>query len=364
MVAETPNPPSFRRLSTGDRLPSFAQSPAEGPALSFDALAGRYQLFGFVMGDDVGDALAALEALSAHPELFDDRHCAVTLVTRHPSKAERRLPGLRFVTDAQLELARACGAAAVGEGPAFGRRLWILVDPSLHVLRVENMGDWPLERLIADVAALPPPDRFGGVARPAPILMLPNVLEPELCERLIGLYTAAGGEASGVVRGHARAMDADFKRRRDHTIGEPEVLDRLVNRITRRVMPEIERLFFMKASYIERHLVGCYAAEDGGHFAPHTDNAAGLTRHRRFALSINLNDDFEGGEVVFPEYNLEGYKAPAGWAVVFPCAALHAVRRVTRGARFAYLPFLYDEAGRAIRESYRGPPDDRGASGV
>ena len=44
--------------------------------------------------------------------------------------------------------------------------------------------------------------------------------------------------------------------------------------------------------------------------------------------------------------------APPGWAVVFPCAILHAVRRVTRGARYAYLPFVYDQAGQQIRNHW------------
>ena len=110
----------------------------------------------------------------------------------------------------------------------------------------------------------------------------------------------------------------------------------------------------MTVTRIERHIVGGYSAEDGGHFRPHTDNGQGVgpTAHRRFAVSINLNDDFDGGEVVFPEYNTVGYKAPAGWAVVFPCAALHSVQPVTRGTRYAYLPFVYDEAGARIREAF------------
>ncbi len=107
----------------------------------------------------------------------------------------------------------------------------------------------------------------------------------------------------------------------------------------------------MQANYIERHIIGCYSAEDGGHFAPHRDNRPGLTSHRRFAVSVNLNGDFEGGEVVFPEYNTGGYKAPAGWAVVFPCAILHQVRRVTSGARYAYLPFVYDAGGKELRDA-------------
>ncbi len=78
---------------------------------------------------------------------------------------------------------------------------------------------------------------------------------------------------------------------------------------------------------MERYLVGCYDAAEGGHFSPHRDNTTPGTAHRRFAISINLNDDFEGGEVSFPEYGPRG---------------------------FAFLPFVYDNAAAAIREANRG----------
>lgn len=102
---------------------------------------------------------------------------------------------------------------------------------------------------------------------------------------------------------------------------------------------------------MERYIVACYAAEDGGHFRMHRDNTTRGTAHRRFAVSINLNDRFEGGEVSFPEYGPRGYKAPAGGAVVFSCSLLHAVSRVTEGERFAFLPFIYDDEAARIREA-------------
>ena len=68
-------------------------------------------------------------------------------------------------------------------------------------------------------------------------------------------------------------------------------------------------------------------------------------------MSINLNDDFEGGEVSFPEYSPRGFKAPRGGAVIFSCAMLHAVGRATGGRRYAFLPFLYDDAAAKIREA-------------
>jgi predicted 2-oxoglutarate/Fe(II)-dependent dioxygenase YbiX len=104
---------------------------------------------------------------------------------------------------------------------------------------------------------------------------------------------------------------------------------------------------------MERYIVSCYSAEDGGHFRPHRDNTTKGTAHRRFAVSINLNDDFEGGEVSFPEYGPRSFKAPVGGAVVFSCSLLHAVSRVTRGQRYAFLPFVYDDAAARLREQNR-----------
>jgi predicted 2-oxoglutarate/Fe(II)-dependent dioxygenase YbiX len=55
--------------------------------------------------------------------------------------------------------------------------------------------------------------------------------------------------------------------------------------------------------------------------------------------------------VYFPEYGPRSFKPPPGGAVVFSCALLHAVSRVTNGRRYAFLPFLYDDEAAKIREA-------------
>ena len=63
-------------------------------------------------------------------------------------------------------------------------------------------------------------------------------------------------------------------------------------------------------------------------------------------MTINLNaDDYEGGDLRFPEYGPRTYRAPTGGAIVFSCSLLHEATPVTKGRRFAFLPFLYDEDG-------------------
>ena len=74
--------------------------------------------------------------------------------------------------------------------------------------------------------------------------------------------------------------------------------------------------------------------------------------HRRFAVTINLNaEEFEGGELRFPEYGLQSWRAPTGGAVVFSCSLLHQALPVTAGRRYAFLPFLYDEAAAKLLEA-------------
>ena len=152
----------------------------------------------------------------------------------------------------------------------------------------------------------------------------------------------------------ALVHDPAHKRRRDVTVEDPQLVGAIQSRILRRVASEIRKIFHFDATRMERYIVSCYAAEDGGHFRAHRDNTTRGTAHRRFAVSINLNDTFEGGEVSFPEYGKRGFKAPPGGAVIFPCALLHAVSRVTAGRRYAFLPFLYDEAAARLREANAG----------
>ena len=95
---------------------------------------------------------------------------------------------------------------------------------------------------------------------------------------------------------------------------------------------------------MERYLVCRYQGSEGGFFSPHRDNNTKGTAHRRFACTLNLNaDEYEGGELRFPEFGLQTYRAPTGGAMVFSCSLLHEATRVTRGTRYAFLPFFYDE---------------------
>jgi predicted 2-oxoglutarate/Fe(II)-dependent dioxygenase YbiX len=184
--------------------------------------------------------------------------------------------------------------------------------------------------------------------------MLPNVFEPEFCQKLIAIHQAHGGDEIGVARDvggkTVGVTDDSFKRRRDYYIENKDVILETQTRLVRRLSPEIAKVHHFQVTRMERYIIGCYSAEDGGHFESHRDNTMLGTAHRRFAVTINLNDDYEGGELSFPEYGSRSFKPPIGCAVVFSCSLLHAVSAMIRGRRYAFLPFLYDEAAAKIRE--------------
>jgi predicted 2-oxoglutarate/Fe(II)-dependent dioxygenase YbiX len=267
---------------------------------------------------------------------------------------------LRFFFDHDGAIGRAYGVlphdSKPGESSVPMRRLWAVLDPTLRILKVvpfDKSGS-DRETLFRYLASLPEPGRFAGFEVQAPILILPNVFEPDFCKMLIGLYEAHGGEESGFMREvdgkTVLVNDYGHKRRRDYIIVDQKIIDQTRERVRRRVAPEILKVHQFAVTRMERYIVCCYAAEDEAHFNAHRDNTTKGTAHRRFAVSINLNDDFDGGEVSFPEYGQRSYKAPTGGAVVFSCSLLHAVSKVTRGRRFAFLPFLYDDAAAKIRE--------------
>jgi peroxiredoxin len=361
------NPPRpYANLQPGDPAPWFHQRATSNPDYAFDTAAGRYIVLCFFIsaGDPAGQG--AIDSILKHREPFDDERCCFFGVSLDPrdeteGRVRESLPGLRFFWDTDGAISRLYGAvpkdAKPGDMHVPARRFWMVLDPTLRVLRVIPFGptDSGADSLLRYLQELPPPERFAGIELQAPILFLPNVFEPEFCQRLIQLHDEHGGSESGFMRDvegkTVEVHDYGRKRRRDYIIEDPDVIRQAQLRVLRRIRPEILKVYSFNATRMERYIVGCYSAEDGGHFRAHRDNTTKGTAHRRFAVSINLNAEFEGGEVSFPEYGPRSFKPPPGGAVVFPCALLHAVSPVTQGRRYAFLPFLYDEEAAKIRES-------------
>jgi len=351
-------------LSPGDPAPWFEAATAANPRFHFATAAGRYVLLAFPGPASHPAAAAAVAAMrdAQASGLLDDGNATGFVVSVDPADDNEggprdAFPGLRVFRDRDAAVSRRFGLVERAEGGGFRYRpAALLLDPLLRVVAVEPLAR--LSDLVGMLRGLPPAGRYAGEEIPAPVLVLPRVLEPALCERLVAVYEAGGGAESGfmVERGGRTVgvYDDSRKRRRDQPIEDEALQEAIRARIGRRIAPEMRKAFQFNASRIERYIVACYDSASGGHFRAHRDNTTPATAHRRFAVTINLNDAFEGGELWFPEFGARRYRPPAGGAVVFSCSLLHEARPVTAGRRYALLPFLYDEAAARVREANAG----------
>ena len=350
-LARFPAPPP---LSVGEFAPWFRGRGPEKATYGFASVGGRYVLMGFLPQDPAGRA-AALAAVKQRASRFDDHNLTGFLVVSDAetiATARNDMGGLRWVFDPDGEVSRLYGALddAGSEQPH-----WLLTDPFLRILAKAPIGS---DAVLDETARLRPLSDYAGVPMHAPVLIVPRVFEPELCRRLIDLYEAEGqAYQSGVMRKLADdsvPVVDEFKKRRDAYIDEGLLRQEIMTRVQARLLPEIEKAFQVRITRMERYVVGCYDSRDGGYFWPHRDNSTPATAYRRFALSINLNtEEFEGGALRFPEFGPRTYRPPTGGAAGFCCSLLHEATAVTKGRRYAFLPFLYDEAGGALRAEHQ-----------
>lgn len=348
------------RFQVGEPAPWFVARSPFNPKFHFDAVAGRRIVLCLLGSGQDAAGQRVLSDVYQNARAFDGDNLAFFAVSVDPNDEQQlgNMPqwyGFNFFWDFDREVSRKYGA--IGEAGEY-TRYSVVLDERLRVLAVIPIGPNPAEHIAQVMNAVqqhPPLEPSRPAAVQAPILVVPRVFEPELCQTLMKYYTDRGGKESGFmteIEGKTvEVSDPNHKRRRDQVIEDEELRKVCMFRIHDRLAPEIAKAFQFKATRIERYVVACYDASDGGHFRAHRDNTTKGTAHRRFAVSLNLNTgQFNGGDLRFPEFGLQTYTPPAGGAVVFSCSLLHEATPVTKGTRYAFLPFLYDDAAAQIRQ--------------
>jgi predicted 2-oxoglutarate/Fe(II)-dependent dioxygenase YbiX/peroxiredoxin len=337
----------------GDPVPWFGAPLIGDGAFNLQVAAGRWIVLSFLGSPRNPKAQQEVTELLRDAQLFhEDRIVFYGVFTAPPSNpayyTALSSSAISFIADYDGAISRAYGAAEMPRT--------IILDPMLRA--VANIAwDHPTGHAASVrqvLKSLPAVDDSAGVPLSAPVLIVPRVLDFQLCDFLVQFYDKLGGKDSGFLldaNGQtATVVDYRLKRRNDLSVLVPDVRDAIRGQIVRRLVPAIERFFQFSATRMDRYIVACYDSAVGGHFYRHRDNVNAGAQHRRFAVTINLNHDYDGCDLTFPEFGSRAYRAPHGGAVVFSCGALHQVTPVTRGRRYAFLAFLYGEADAALRE--------------
>ena len=340
---------TYFHFNLGERVSGFSLPCSNGNALfSFDTVAGRYIMLACFSSSSDPEAAEFLKGIEDNKHLFSTATLAFFAITADPKDEEKLKPQdpygpIRFFYDTSGKV-----YDQYGNSPQI-----YLLDLNLRVIARSSLDQW--SALVDIIPTLPDLDSPENTPGWAPVIPVPRVFDAQLCRDLIDVYRQDGGHESGsmVIRDGrtVEVFNHRHKRRRDFIIQDAGVIERIKEAVRIRVAPEIYRASNFLPTRIERFMVANYNAEDGGHFMPHRDNTTPGTAHRRFAVSINLNEDFEGGDLIFPEYGKRRYRPTPGGAIVFSGSLLHQVTAVSHGERFACLPFLYDEEAAQIRIS-------------
>ncbi|HEY0661742.1 MAG TPA: 2OG-Fe(II) oxygenase, partial [Lysobacter sp.] len=223
-----------------------------------------------------------------------------------------------------------------------GRGLLWEVDPNLRLRAFHRLPLAQPPGVPSPAPGLPAEQTFGI----APVLQIPDVFEPELCAALIHhlQVDCAGGDVSAVLvledGRQVLQVDPSIKQRREAIPRDPQLEARMHERLMRRALPEIARVFNFEVRRRDPFKLLAYP-EGAGYFRPHRDNETPDVAHRRFALSVNLNHgQYVGGGFRYPEFGPHQFSPPTGAALVFSCSVLHEVLPVERGTRFAMTTFL------------------------
>jgi predicted 2-oxoglutarate/Fe(II)-dependent dioxygenase YbiX/peroxiredoxin len=342
------------RVVLGDPVAWFSAPLVTGGSFDLHVSAGRWVVLSFLGSPANPRAMAELAELARASASLSEDHAIIGCVFTGPPDDIASLAAISnnklfCLADYDGAITRAFGAQEMPRTVVLDPMLRAIADiawdiPQGHAETVRNV-----------LRGLPAVDDSAGVPMFAPALMVPRVFSFEICDFLVQFYDQQGGVDSGFqfdVAGKTTTLSNwKLKRRSDVAVAAPEVRDLVRGQIVRRLVPAIEQFFQFRATRMDRCIVACYDSEVGGHFHRHRDNVNAGAQHRRFAVSINLNNNFEGCDLMFPEFGRKAYRPSEGGALVFSCGALHQVTPVTKGRRYAFLAFLYGEEDVRKREA-------------
>ena len=300
------------RLEVGDFVPYFSIEHGSRK-LDIQAKASRHLLLIFVsakFGDLLGDALALdceyqryvitdTDAVLAHNNLFHDAGVFRLF-------ADQDVPITACLCDRNLKICYTSQAESIAA----------------------------LQHDLSRLSATP------NIGVPPPVLLVPNVISDELALRLIDY----------IDRYTDRAFHNQTDHKSRHHISPDKALEmELDDKLSKSLLPEIEKVFYSEISHRETYKICLYAADEEGHFSRHRDTIEPYL-HRRYAVTVSLNDDYEDGGICFPEYSDENIKVPKNGAVVFPGSLFHQVNTIGSGRRYVVISFLFSEQEARIKQ--------------
>ena len=175
------------------------------------------------------------------------------------------------------------------------------------------------------------------------VTVIPNCIPKELIQYFVSLQTT---ETSPALTGYSDNQKTNLDYRVTNWIPlSPEVVSNTHNAITQLYNNQLTEKYKQPIKNIEPTQFLYYNV--GGKYDVHNDSEdfvnGKLTRvcERDITVLIYLNEDYEGGELEFPDWGIS-MKPKAGTLIAFPSYIdfSHRVHPVTKGKRFSLVTWI------------------------
>jgi hypothetical protein len=137
--------------------------------------------------------------------------------------------------------------------------------------------------------------------------------------------------------------EESFEKRIHESISDKDIFDFYLGKTLKNIFEEClqdYKFYYRIDNFLNFDLFQILRYGNGQHFENHIDDS--ILFHRRISMSYYLNNDFNGGEIEFPRFNVK-YKPEGNDFLIFPSTYVynHIVHPVSDGIRYAVVNWVH-----------------------
>jgi peroxiredoxin len=317
----------FIPKNIGERLPRIVLQDERFKSFDVNHLIGKPVVLFYFLSIHHPFCSELLNTIQSNINQFREK--GVTVVAISPnlaidlSECAKRL-NLIFplLSDPEFHAAKALGIALTAKaGPKEAievRRATVVLDSTLRIRKQYYPKETHAHvlQVLDELSEVLPENQPYLVKTHAPILFIPNVIEPGLCKEI-------------AIQQHL----------------VPPFNSYVDKRFYERVVPEVLKAFYFKAKKRKVPIIDGYIADNKGPTKLFRVHAQEQELPFQYVILIGLSapDEYEGGGICFPEYSLGIYKPKLGEAMVYSTFLLQEILPVTSGKATLLTSYFYDE---------------------
>ncbi len=319
----------FSPKNIGERLPRIVLQDERFKPFDLNHLIGKPVVVFYFLSIHHPFCLELLKIIQSKINQFREKGMAVVGISPNSSidlyDCSKKLNLLfPLLSDPEFEAAKALGIVLTAKaGPKEAievRRTTMILDSTLRIRKqyYPKQTNAHVVQILDDLSVVLPENISYSVKTHAPVLFIPNVIEPGLCHEI-------------VVR---KNLDQPFH----------SYIDK---RLYERVVPEMLKAFYFKPQKRKEPILSVYTPSNQGPTKLFRVHAKEHQAPYQYVIVIALTapDEYSGGGICFPEYSLGVYRPKLGEAMVYSTFLLQEILPVISGQAVMLTSYFYDEQG-------------------